>query len=509
MIPHDPSEHVDSMPGVGDLIGGRYRLESIIGHGALGTVMRAQHITMGRDVAVKLLRPDISNHRSIRRRLIQRVHQAQLLHHPNNCRLLDFGQADGSLYLVMELLEGASLQTIIEHGAPYPVGWVLDIGSQILDGLGEAHDHDFVHRNLKPRNIYLLPRRRGGQHVKIVDYGLASSLDSLPGGDDDDREAEICGTAAYLAPETLVQHRSGKSTDVYAVGLILLEMLTGRQVFDGESLSQVLYRQIHTSVHMPAKLAWTSLGKALLKAVSKHPDNRYADADAFYEALEQASQSTASYFRLDPRDIEPEVDQLPPELLARMMRNQRSRRDSDRGGDEADDDAEPERVGGRARADGPEAGTSKPVDDAAETFRLIPPPFPMPAEPARPERSARLGAPSTQRYAPRPGQPGRLDGAEFGARRPTHPLAAAGSDAAASPHKPFPRGSHSLGDGQARGAPASGKGPPRLSLRDEWWRRGAWLHVGQDGWASRATVVLVALLVSLAGLGLYLTLAAG
>lgn len=375
MMPHDPSEHVENMPGVGDLIGGRYRLESVIGHGALGTVMRAQHITMGGEFAVKLLRPEISNHPTIRRRLIQRVHQAQGLHHPNNCRLYDFGQAAGSLYLVSELLYGATLQTIIERGAPYPVGWVIDIGLQILDGLGEAHDENFVHRNLKPRNIFLLPKRHGGQQVKIMDYGLASSLDSLPQDDEDDREAEICGTAAYLAPETLVKQVSGKPTDVYAVGLILIEMLTGQQVFSGDSLAQVLYRQIHTSVRLPAKLSWTSLGKVLLKAVSKHPDNRFADADEFYDALEQASESTASYFRLDPSDLEPEDEPMSPDLLARLLKKQRRGRRSD-GGDGGDEDSDSDEAEPEAFSQ-LSAGSAPPSEEATSVFPLIPPPIPM------------------------------------------------------------------------------------------------------------------------------------
>ncbi|MFW5966760.1 MAG: serine/threonine-protein kinase [Persicimonas sp.] len=341
MIPHDSTEHVDAMPGIGDLIGGRYRLEEVIGHGALGTVMRAEHITLGRKVAVKMLRPDISGHPTVRRRLIERVQRAQRLTHPNNCRLLDFGHAGDSLYLVMELLEGATLRVIIDRGAPYPVGWVVDIGMQILSGLGEAHDEGLIHRNLKPSNVFLLPRRRGGQRVKVLDYGLASSLDSLADDEEDDRDTEVCGTATYMAPETLVHQQSSEATDVYAVGLILIEMLTGRRVFGGDSLTEILYRQIHTSVTLPPKLAWTSLGKVLLKSVRKHPGSRLHDADAFYEALEEASESTAPYFRLDSGDMLPRKEELPPEVLDRMMRDKGKRRESDRdGGDEGDDDSD-------------------------------------------------------------------------------------------------------------------------------------------------------------------------
>jgi eukaryotic-like serine/threonine-protein kinase len=497
MIPHEPTEHVESMPGIGDLIGGRYRLESVIGRGALGTVMRAQHITMGRQVAVKLLAPSISNHSTVRRRLIERVHQAQRLNHPNNCRLFDFGQAAGSLYIVMELLEGATLDTIIDRGAPYPVGWVVDIGLQILDGLGEAHDNNFVHRNLKPSNIFLLPRKRGGQQVKLLDYGLASSLDSLPGDDEDEREAEICGTAAYLAPETLVKQQSGKASDVYAVGLILIEMLTGQRVFRGGSLDQVLYRQIHTTVGLPSKLAWTSLGKVLLKSVSKHPNNRFQDADAFYEAIDEAAQSTAPYFRLDVGDIGVEDEQTPSESLARMMRNRRRRRDSDRDDDDEDTDESEPHSSTAAQWRRPTT-----VDEATReltsswSIPLAPPPKPIPTgiEPATGASRGRPEAPPRRRLAPqgqRAGQPREeLDGAS---PRPTSQRTAL----AASPDE-------DEGDGRPRRATDRASAAVER-LRRLWgmstetvWRR------AQYDWMARLSIGLVALIFSLAGVGLYL-----
>ncbi|AWV90859.1 serine/threonine-protein kinase [Bradymonas sediminis] len=395
MISQDPEGRTDGAARVGELLGGRYRVESVIGYGALGMVLRARHITMGREVALKLLRPDISGHPAIRRRLIRQVHLAQNLYHPNNCRLLDFGQADGSLYLVMELLQGATLRTLIERGAPFSVGWVLDIGMQILDGLGEAHAQGQIHRNLKPRNIILLPRRRGGQQVKVMDYGLAASLDALPGQDpDDDREAEICGTAAYLAPETLVHQKSCKATDVYAVALMLLEMLTGQQTFRGDTLTEVLYSQIHTRAQLPPKLAWTTLGKALLAALNKHPGNRFVDADAFYEALDHASQTTATYFRLDLSDLAATDVAMPPEMLARMVRNQRARQKSNgnkgSGSDEDSDEAEPAAKPPLApRPTRPSPNTQSLNPDTPSWGALmqltsdistpLPPPFPLPA----------------------------------------------------------------------------------------------------------------------------------
>lgn len=500
MIPHDPTEHVDIMPGVGDLIGGRYRLESVIGHGALGRVMRAEHIAMGRQVAVKVLRPELSNHPKIRRRLIDCVHQAQQLKHPNNCRLLDFGQSDGSLFVVMELLEGVGLHTIIERGAPYPVGWVVAIGLQMLDGLGEAHELGLVHRNLKPRNIILLPRRRGGQQVKVLDYALASSLDVA--AQDNEGEAEICGTAAYLAPETLIKQESGKPTDVYAIGLILIEMLTGRRVFHGQSLAQVLYRQIHTSVTLPPKLAWTAVGKVLLEAVSKHPNNRFADADAFYEALEEAAESTASYFRLDATDLKPDPDSMPPELLARMVRSQ------NRGRPTVRDGAPPESSTSNEDAATPSGNSD--ADPTPSALPPIPPPFTPPpeargdfahrdrrsfgrAEPARPDASLDDDATDPERPSLRLSHPLKDAAADnpispsVGASAASDASAPAGEDDASRSPRPEPDAS----SGTVRPRPTTGR-VNDFEAVSVWWRRPA------------AIAVAAALILLLASAGIYL-----
>lgn len=477
MISHDPEGRTDGAARVGELLGGRYRVESVVGYGALGTVLRARHITMGREVALKLLSPELSGHPAIRRRLIKQVHLAQNLYHPNNCRLFDFGQADGSLYLVMELLKGLTLRTLIERGAPYSVGWVLDIGMQILDGLGEAHAQGLIHRNIKPRNIMLLPRRRGGQQVKLMDYGLAASLDALPGQDpDDDREAEICGTAAYLAPETLVHQESGKPTDVYAVALIMLEMLTGQQTFRGDTLSHVLYRQIHARPELPPKLAWTSLGKALSAALNKHPDHRFADADTFYEALEHASRTTATYFRLDLRDLGPSNSPMPPEMLAQMLRNQRARQksdgDKDTGSAEDSDDSEPAPAPANMpptpEAPGASAGNLNPdllpawgalIQLTREVSAPLPPPFPPPPRPpARPSAAP-----------PNPA---------------TSPAGCAQNLAPAQP-RPLPQ--------KLAAGPPDELDAPNLALHPR-------------DWVSQAGIVLVGLLLTLAAFGFYMVL---
>lgn len=486
MISHDPEGRTDGAERIGELLGGRYRVESVIGYGALGTVLRARHITMGREVALKMLRPDLSGHPAIRRRLIRQVHLAQNLYHPNNCRLFDFGQADGSLYLVMELLRGTTLRTMIERGAPYSVGWVLDIGMQLLDGLGEAHAQGLIHRNIKPRNIFLLPQRRGGQQVKLMDYGLASSLDALPGQDpDDDREAEICGTAAYLAPETLVQQKSCKATDVYAVGLIMLEMLTGQQTFRGDSLSEVLYKQIHTRPQLPAKLAWTTLGKALLAALNKHPDNRFADADSFYEALEHASQTTATYFRLDLSDLSAADAAMPSEMLARMLKNQRARQKSDSnkdpGAEEDSDDSEPAPLPKSRPSGAPPVPPLNPdspswgalIHLTRDISAPIPPPFPVPESP-------RAGTPDSAIY----GAGARASGA------PSVHSAPANFRTLPPPH---PKISATVSKPQNVQEAASIPGFYAPSAR-------------ADSWLSHVGVALVGLLLTLAALGFYMAL---
>ncbi|MFW6057965.1 MAG: protein kinase domain-containing protein, partial [Persicimonas sp.] len=221
---------------------------------------------------------------------------------PNTIRLYDFGEAEnGLIYVVMEMLDGADLKDVLASEGTISVGRAVDLTLQVLDGLGEAHEQDFVHRDLKPSNLFLCTDRRGGDQIKILDFGIAKSLEET--ASEITKTGSICGTAAYVAPEYLHDPKPQKSADVYAVGLILLEMITGKRAFHGTTTAQTLMMQLQREIQVPRALAHTALAEIILRATRKEPARRYADADEMYQALEAVADQVPAELRLDPRQV--------------------------------------------------------------------------------------------------------------------------------------------------------------------------------------------------------------
>ncbi|WP_168210464.1 serine/threonine-protein kinase [Persicimonas caeni] len=290
------------MPRVGDVLEGRYEIRQVLATGGMGVILRAKHLRMGREVAIKILHPHIAQEDHVVARFEREVRLAQMLNHPNTIRLYDFGEAEnGLIYVVMELLEGADLKEVIAQEGPLPLGRAVEVTMQVLDGLGEAHEQDFVHRDLKPSNIFLTQDRRGQDQVKILDFGIAKSLEE--GGSDLTATGSICGTAAYVAPEYLHDPTPQKAADVYAVGLILLEMLTGRRAFSGTTTAQTLMMQMQRHVQVPRRIAATPLGEVILRATHKEPAQRYQNADQMFEALEAIVDRLPADLRLRPTQV--------------------------------------------------------------------------------------------------------------------------------------------------------------------------------------------------------------
>src|SRR5271170_5015861 len=220
-----------------DRVIGHYRVLEKIGAGAMGEVYRARDERLGRDVALKLIRPSSSGNADRLRRFELEARAAAALNHPNIVAIYDVGFDDGSPYIVCELLHGKTLRTRLSEGA-LPARHAVDYSLQIVQGLIAAHDHRIIHRDLKPENLFVTSDGR----VKILDFGVAK-LQSAP--QESDRTVEdlttvtksgaVIGTVAYMSPEQLrakaVDHRS----DIFSVGAILYEMLTGRRAFRGET----------------------------------------------------------------------------------------------------------------------------------------------------------------------------------------------------------------------------------------------------------------------------------
>ena len=205
---------------------GKYRILGKIGQGAMGEVYKAHDPVLGRFVAIKTISKGISSDEKARERFQHEAQSAAHLNHPNIITVYDFGEEEGTIYMAMELLEGTDLRELIEKRALTKIAEKLGIMEQICDGLAFAHAKGVVHRDLKPGNIHILP---SGQ-VKIMDFGLARR------SEDAARTSVIMGTPYYMAPEQAQGERATARSDIFALGAVFYELLSGRRPFTGDSI---------------------------------------------------------------------------------------------------------------------------------------------------------------------------------------------------------------------------------------------------------------------------------
>jgi eukaryotic-like serine/threonine-protein kinase len=276
---------------------GHYRVLEKIGSGAMGEVFRARDERLGRDVALKLIRPASSGNPDHLRRFELEARAAAALNHPNIVAIYDVGFSDGTPYIVCELLEGKTLRKRLAEGA-LPVRLALDYSLQIVQGLIAAHDHRIVHRDLKPENLFVTSDGR----VKILDFGVAK-LQSSP--EDSGRSVEefttvtksgaVIGTVAYMSPEQLrgkvVDHRS----DIFSIGAILYEMLTGRRAFRGETevdtITAVL-KEDPPEINLEQASVPESVLQIVRHCLEKEPENRFQSARDLGFALDTLSSAS-------------------------------------------------------------------------------------------------------------------------------------------------------------------------------------------------------------------------
>ncbi|GAB2605191.1 hypothetical protein Aab01nite_79060 [Paractinoplanes abujensis] len=217
----------------GTLIGGRYRLGERLGHGGMSVVWRACDEVLGRDVAVKLLAPELAAEPAVLRRLRDEARAAAALRHPGIVAVHDYGGSDPA-YVVMELVEGRSLAALLKDGA-LPWRTAVTIGAQVAAALAEAHARGLVHRDVKPANVMVTP---GG--AKLVDFGISATV-----GAADDPAGEMLGTPAYLAPERIAGSPVRPATDVYALGLLLHLALAGSPPWRASTVTQMLKAHVY------------------------------------------------------------------------------------------------------------------------------------------------------------------------------------------------------------------------------------------------------------------------
>jgi len=280
-------------PFIGTIVGERYRIVSRIGVGGMGAVYRAEHTMMRRDLAIKVLLPELSGKEEFARRFEREAESASRLDHPNIITTTDFGRTnDGSLFLAMEFLAGVSLGAAIAAG-PMHIDRALAIERQILRGLDHAHAAGVVHRDLKPENIMLVERDGQRDVVKILDFGIAKVTEPQSGGQALTQAGVIFGTPEYLSPEQALGEAVDARADIYAAGVILYEMLAGRRPFESEDKVKIISMHL---AHAPPRVRDVSpavdlpmpLEQAVLQAMEKSRDNRFATAAAFMQALDDA-----------------------------------------------------------------------------------------------------------------------------------------------------------------------------------------------------------------------------
>ncbi|MFO7180764.1 MAG: serine/threonine-protein kinase [Pseudomonadota bacterium] len=263
-------------PLLGKLVDDRYEIEAMIGEGGMGTVYRARHVRLGKSFALKALRADLALDREVGERFLREARTAASVAHPRIVRISDFGVLpNGRPYFVMELLEGAPLGALLRRHGPLPPRRAAEIARQIADGLAAAHERGVVHRDLKPDNVHVHSSERGDE-IKIVDFGLATAI----GGARITRHGVVFGTPHYMSPEQGSGEPLDGRTDVYALGVVLFEMLTGRLPFDADTSAALLAQHANAAPRPPSVVlgvpgALGELDAVVVRCLAKNPAERY------------------------------------------------------------------------------------------------------------------------------------------------------------------------------------------------------------------------------------------
>src|SRR5215467_13780802 len=276
---------------------GPYEIQSPLGAGGMGEVYRAKDTRLGRDVAVKILPKEMSADATRKQRFEREAKAISGLNHPNICTLHDIGSKDGMDYLVMECVEGETLAKRLEKG-PLPLEQVLKYGAQMADALDKAHRAGIVHRDLKPGNIMLTA---GG--AKLLDFGLAkpvlmqaygATLTTLTQRTPPTREGTIVGTIQYMSPEQVEGKELDGRSDIFSLGTVLYEMITGKRAFEGKSqlsVASAILEKEPDPITSTKPLTPPALNHAIRKCLEKFPDERWQSASDLASELRWITES--------------------------------------------------------------------------------------------------------------------------------------------------------------------------------------------------------------------------
>jgi len=279
------------------MVGERYEVLEALGEGGMGTVYRVRHVVLDRYFAMKVLRRDLANDADLAKRFLQEARATAAVKHPNVVAINDFGEMeDGIPYFVMELLEGETVATRIRARGALPPRAAIKVAKQIAEGLAASHAANVIHRDLKPDNVFLVGRRVGKaaeDEIRIVDFGAAKII----GGSKLTRPGIVFGTPYYMSPEQASGQPIDGRADVYSLGVLLYEMITGRVPFEADTYMGVLTKHMFQAPSKPTPPSGVQLGElenVVMRALQKEPEQRYASMLVFAEALSAALKGRSS-----------------------------------------------------------------------------------------------------------------------------------------------------------------------------------------------------------------------
>ncbi len=308
-----------AMPRPGDLVGERYRIEGLLGEGGFAAVFKAYDTSTSGMVAVKVLDPLMSRRDEFAQRFHREIQTVAQLTHPNTISITDKGETNkggltSCLYLVMELLDGDALDTLIEERGPMPPHLVQAITEQVLRSLREAHNKQIFHRDIKPANIFLMKTEdRDEVFVKVLDFGIAKSMDGTESAKLTSTGQVMC-SPHYVAPERIAEHLTIAASDIYSLGISMIEMLEGAPPYEADNPLQLVMKHAHPNEPVPMAPSTRNgpLGDIIARATDKNWRTRYQSTQEMLDDLKALEGRQASGHSTQVRGIAPAPEHAAP-----------------------------------------------------------------------------------------------------------------------------------------------------------------------------------------------------